>query len=654
MNEKILVVEDEFIVANDLQNMLKKAGYTVCGIAATVNEARTLIEKARPNWVLLDIFLQNGSMGTDLAEELTQKGIGFIYVSANTNQSILEEAKSTQPYGFLVKPFRERDLLIMLEIAMEKHQQNLHLAQQKELMLQRQLDLIATPSVDLENKIDRIPGIFQGSLPFDLLRIYIIRNKSESVEDFSFIRTGFDEYQTLQNGSFINNLGLSKSQTIEFNAEILEQKNNSFKNGADYRQLLLENTNEKIIHNRYRTESKLIFQLQISNDERALLMFYNRKADTYSKAHLDLLNKAAKPLCLLLEALTKKGPVYNGKKATKGITLKRNPGTTYGESDGFLGIIGNSEVLVSVLDKISLVAPAPSSVLILGDSGTGKERVAQCIHHLSPRKSKEIITVNCAALPKELIESELFGHEKGAFTGALDKRIGKFELADGGTIFLDEVGELPLEAQVKLLRVLQEREVEHVGGSKRIKVDVRIIAATNRNLEREVAEGRFRLDLYYRLNVFPIELPALKQRKEDIPLLANHFIKKFCDEMGKPETTLSATAMNQLMQYDWPGNIRELEHLIERTILVTPGQLINQIILPASTNIAHTFSNYGDNSKLKTLEEMETDHILSVLRNCKGKVCGSGGAAEILGLPASTLNSKIKKLGIRKEAYFNR
>jgi DNA-binding NtrC family response regulator len=654
MNEKILVVEDEFIVANDLQNMLKKAGYSVSGIAATVNEARTLIEKTRPNWVLLDIFLQNGSMGTELAEELTQKGIGFIYVSANTNQSILEEAKATQPYGFLVKPFRERDLLIMLEIAMEKHQQNLHLTQQRELMLQRQLELIANPLIDQENKTNQIPGIFQGSLPFDLLRICMIRNKSESVEDLTFIRAGFDEYQALSNGSFIDNLGLSKLQINEFKAEIFEQTNNRFYTGTAYRQLLLENTYEKVIHNRYRTESKLSFQLQISNDERAVLMFYSRKADTYITAHLNLLNKAVKPLSLLLETLMKKGSVSNGEKNANGNRTKRNLSTIPGTAGGFLGIIGNSEVLVSVLDKISLVAPAPSSVLILGDSGTGKERVAQCIHHLSPRKSKDIITVNCAALPKELIESELFGHEKGAFTGAIDKRTGKFELADGGTIFLDEVGELPLEAQVKLLRVLQEREVEHVGGNKRIKVDVRIIAATNRNLEREVAEGRFRLDLYYRLNVFPIELPPLRQRKEDIPLLAAHFINKFCDEMGKPQTTLSHAAMNQLMQYDWPGNIRELEHLIERTVLVTPGQLINQIILPASNTAAQTFSNYGDNSKLKTLEEMETDHILSVLRSCKGKVCGDGGAAEILGLPASTLNSKIKKLGIRKEAYFNR
>jgi DNA-binding NtrC family response regulator len=321
--DKILIVEDEFIVAYDLKIMLTKAGYLVAGIATSVERARQLIEQKKPDWVLLDIILKGDETGIDLARELLQKRIPFLFISANTDQTTLEAAKATQPYGFLVKPFRERDLFVMLDIARYRY------------------------------------GIEMG---------YINDTPSEN--------------------------------------------------------------------------QKSVVEIE--------------------------------------------------------------------------GIIGNSKVLLDSLAKIKIVAPTNTSVIILGESGTGKERVAQAIHQQSARKNQPLVTINCAALPFNLIESELFGHEKGAFTGANQKRIGKFEQAHGGTIFLDEIGELPLDAQVKLLRVLQEKEIERIGSDTTIKVDVRIIAATNRNLEQEVSEGRFRLDLYYRLNVFPIALPALRERKEDI------------------------------------------------------------------------------------------------------------------------------------------
>ena len=258
-----------------------------------------------------------------------------------------------------------------------------------------------------------------------------------------------------------------------------------------------------------------------------------------------------------------------------------------------------------------------------------------------------MVTVNCAALPINLIESELFGHERGAFTGATEKRTGKFEQADGGTIFLDEIGELPLEAQVKLLRVLQEKEIERLGGNYTKKVNVRIVTATNRNLEKEVAEGRFRLDLYYRLNVFPIELPALRQRKEDIPLLANYFLDRFIKKSNKNITGISDEAMQTLMSYDWPGNIRELEHLIERSLLMATTDVIEGIEIPKvpSTSAGHTPEAY----RVRTMEEMEREHILEILKLCKGKIYGTGGAAEMLNIPSTTLNSKIKKLGIKYE-----
>ena len=282
----------------------------------------------------------------------------------------------------------------------------------------------------------------------------------------------------------------------------------------------------------------------------------------------------------------------------------------------------------------------------MGESGTGKERIADCIHNLSNRKNKPFIKVNCATLPANLIESELFGHEKGAFTGAIDKRIGKFEKANNGTIFLDEIGEMPVELQVKLLRVLQEKEIEPIGSKAPIKIDVRIIAATNRNLEKEVAEGRFRLDLYYRLNVFPVTLPALRERKEDIPALAYHFINYYNHKAGKKVSSISDTALKNMMAYNWPGNIRELEHLMERNVLLAKGKMIEEVALPLLQKV-NTSAN--DASRIKTIHENERDYIISVLKKCNGRIWGVGAAAEVLNIPPSTLKSKMKKLGIKKE-----
>jgi two-component system response regulator HydG len=449
MKEKILIVEDEFIVANDLKIMLLKAGYHITGIASSVVQARKLIEAKKPDWVLLDIMLKGDLTGIDLAWELREQQIPFLYISANTNQTTLEAVKATHPYGFMVKPFRERDLIVMLDIA------------------------------------------------------------------------------------------------------------------------------------KYRFDQE------------------------------------------------------------KGILIKTKIETENQEIDG---IIGKSHLLKEVIEKIKIVAPAEASVLILGDSGSGKERVAHAIHDLSAHKSNPIVVVNCAALPHSLIESELFGHEKGAFTGANALRIGKFEQANDGTIFLDEIGELPLDSQVKLLRVLQEKEIQRLGGNKTIKINVRIIAATNRSLEKEVAKGRFRLDLYYRLNVFPIQLPTLKERKEDIEALAYYFLKKYAANSRKNVSNISIAALHQLMQYEWPGNIRELEHLIERNVLLAKTTEIEKFDLPSNTSNSLS----ANSGKMKSMEEMEKEHIMNALQTCDGKVSGPGGAAELLKMQPQTLYSKMKKLGIKQ------
>lgn len=451
MKEKILIVEDEFIVANDLKIMLQKAGYQIVGIASSVVQARKLIEEKKPDWVLLDIMLKGDLTGIDLAWELREMNLPFLYISANTNQSTLEAVKATQPYGFMVKPFRERDLIVMLDIA---------------------------------------------------------------------------KY-------------------------------------------------------RFNEEKGSLEQTKIDN-----------------------------------------------------------------EIQEIEGIVGNSPLLNEVIEKIKIVAPAETSVLILGESGTGKERVAHAIHDLSQHKSNPIVIVNCAALPQSLIESELFGHEKGAFTGANSLRIGKFEQANNGTIFLDEIGELPLDSQVKLLRVLQEKEIQRLGGNKTIKINVRIVAATNRSLEKEVAEGRFRLDLYYRLNVFPIQLPTLKERKEDIEALANHFLKKYAASSQRNVSNINPSALEQLKNYDWPGNIRELEHLIERNILLAKSNEIEKFDLPSDTSVLF---EVVPTEEMKSMEEMEKDHIMNALQRCNGKVSGPGGAAEMLKMQPQTLYSKMKKLGIKQD-----
>jgi len=311
-------------------------------------------------------------------------------------------------------------------------------------------------------------------------------------------------------------------------------------------------------------------------------------------------------------------------------------------------IIGESNALSEVFKLVSRVSPSDSTVLVLGETGTGKELIARAIHNNSPRKDRPMVKVNCAALPANLIESELFGHEKGSFTGATERRLGKFELANKGTLFLDEIGEMPIDLQVKLLRALQEKEIERVGGKETIKVDVRIIAATNRNLEKEIAEGRFRSDLFYRLNIFPISLPALRERKQDIEALALHFVKHFNKNCGRNITSISTKAIEGLLSYDWPGNIRELEHLIERSVLLNKGTVLNEILLPTPMEQLAVKAQFEEFT-LRTIDENEKDYILKVLRYCRGRIAGQGGAAQILGVPPTTLNSKIKRLGIKRE-----
>lgn len=469
MKKKILVVEDEFIEANHLEMLLTKAGYDVCSIARSVPDALTIIKNESPDFVLLDIMLKGKLTGIDLGKILMEKNTPFVYISANSNKETLDAAKATEPYGFLVKPFREKDVLVTLDIAYYLHEHRL----QSTLLKEKD-----NPSVKTRNE---------------------------------------------------NQLGSS------------------------------------------------------------------------SKSFID---------CQL---------------------------------------IGNNPEFQKVLHHLQIVAPMETSVLILGESGTGKEKIAECIHHLSKRSAKPLIKVNCAAIPAALIESELFGHEKGAFTGATDKRIGKFEAAKDGTIFLDEIGEMQIDMQVKLLRALQEKEIERIGSNTPIKINARVISATNLNLEKEVSEGRFRIDLYYRLNVFPLSLPPLRERREDINLLADYFINGYAKKFNKRIHGISDRVLKSMMIYEWPGNIRELEHFIERSVLFTNDNIIDNEELSAKSI---TGINRPHDVQAKTMDENERDHILLMIKKCNGKIAGEDGAAALLGVPVSTLNSRMKRLGIEKKIQF--
>ena len=320
-----------------------------------------------------------------------------------------------------------------------------------------------------------------------------------------------------------------------------------------------------------------------------------------------------------------------------------------GVNDGFVGIVGASATLREVLKLTRIVAPTNSTTLIQGETGTGKELIAHAIHKLSSRRGRPFVKLNCAAIPFDLLESELFGHEKGAFTGAIAQRIGRFELADKGTLFLDEVGDISLALQAKLLRVLQEQEFERLGSTRTHQVDVRLVAATNRNLEDMVKRNEFRSDLYYRLNVFPISLPPLRARREDIPALVEHFVEIYARRMGKQIDSISSETMAELISYSWPGNIRQLQNFIERSVILSS----ENVLRPPSLKAAVAAPAECQSLKVVTLEEAERDHIRKALEHTRWVVAGPNGAAARLRIHRSTLYYRLQKLGIERPSCKN-
>jgi formate hydrogenlyase transcriptional activator len=382
----------------------------------------------------------------------------------------------------------------------------------------------------------------------------------------------------------------------------------------------------------------------------------SRRTDVFSEPDIELVQQVSAQVAIAVEnALAyKQIDALKDKLAEEKLYLEEEIRNAF----NFEEIIGESPAIRRVLAQVELVAPAGTTVLIHGETGTGKEVIARAVHSHSPRRERTFVKINCAAIPSGLLEAELFGHERGAFTGALTQKIGRFELADHGTLFLDEVGDIPLELQPKLLRVLQEQEFERLGSNRTQRVDVRVVAATNRDLPKLVAERAFRSDLYYRLNVFPVYIPALRERREDVPLLVRYFVQKFSRRLNKTVEYVPAEAMDALVNYAWPGNIRELENLTERAVLLSPGRELRVPLaeLKSDVNIADgslslpalLAASTPTASPVTTLEEAERQHILRALRQTEWRIAGPKGAATLLGMKRTTLQARMRKLGIRR------
>jgi len=645
MNKKILIVEDEFIVANNLRLILEEAGYTIICIAASAREAQECIQQQEPGLVLLDIRLKGKLSGIDIARKLRASHIPFIYLSANSDKAILEEAKTTEPYGFLVKPIRGKDLLVAVEIACYLHQHSLESKLRREEKLQQELKALGDEDPDLAVTFLRLSKILQAHLPFDLITAGIRQNQPGTFNDIAYLRIGFDEYQFIGKNELLTISNISEETLAAIMLDLVKDSEATFYGRkADIKPL------QQLMADCFDAQSFLFLPISLGYGMVAHYFFYSKKSNAYNEEHLDLLKRIRVNLQLLTEQFFFTSPA---RMQTATVASKQSSQTEHADADLFYNIVGSHHAWLSSLDLATQVAPYTTSVLLLGESGTGKEKIAQLIHQLSPRKKAAYVKVNCAAIPPTLVESELFGHEKGAFTGAVEKRKGKFEQANGGTIFLDEIGELPLAVQVKLLRVLQEREIEPVGSSAPIKINIRIIAATNRNLEEQVAKGRFRLDLFYRLNVFPITLPALRERKSDIEALAHYFARHFFKAFEKPFNGIADAMLRSMYAYDWPGNIRELENVVEQCVVLNDGRSPLQLKRSLTSQPGITSKTGIDPlDQIKQLHrKAEKEYLLSVLKKTKGRVRGVNGAAELLNMKATTLEAKMARLDINKDDF---
>jgi|GEM_PF-45977 len=508
--------------------------------------------------------------------------------------------------------------------------------------LQAKIGEIITSENNWQKRFQRISEELREVAPYDYAS-FVLENEERLLQGCGFQRIGANEYRLIDAQYFFENAQLSKEEYLRERNKITYTRPEIY-NGKAFADLCKKDKIKAVVQEMFGLASSLNVPLALSNSWKFQLSLYSKSSDAYSLEHKEMMTRIIASIVHPLERVLAYDLIQ-----TLNTDLTQEKAYLQEEIKGaanFEEIVGSSPQLQKVFEKINQVAYTDSTVLITGETGTGKELIARAVHNRSPRNKKLLIKINCATLPAELLESELFGHEKGAFTGSVGRRIGKFEMAHKGTIFLDEIGELPLDLQSKLLRVLQEKEFERLGSNQVIKTDARIIAATNRNLEKSVAQGDFRADLFYRLNVFPIEVPPLRERKEDIPALAIHFLQRFAKKVGKPMAGISSSSLKELMGYTWPGNVRELEHVIERSVLIGKGGTLKVELDKKST--PPTEDDRKGLFQVKTLQDAERELIINTLQFCGGRVRGKGGAAELLDINPATLDSRMKKLGIQK------
>ncbi len=502
--------------------------------------------------------------------------------------------------------------------------------------------------VEFTNNMLRVindPDIFlhlakelNNRLNFDFFNIMVLSEHLEANIEATFVKTsnGSFRFVDLPDGFKIQPLH-SQKLLIDGNPHITRLNRKELLEFVDSDTTLDEKIDIKIL-------SMIYVVLKSESSCKIILDLGSTHEDAFTEEETDLLEHILPQLKLLLENYFS---FEQSRQLKMHLENERNSLLKDWRHElNVDGFVAESRQMMQVLFRVKQVAPTDTTVLIEGETGVGKELIAKAIHFNSPRSSGPVVMVNCTTLPPNLIESELFGYEKGSFTGATERRIGKFELANGGTLFLDEIGELPIDLQSKLLRVIQEKEIERIGGKQTIPVNVRIVAATNRNLEEETKAGRFRNDLYFRLNVFPLVIPPLRERPDDIPVLVRHFIEIYGRQLGKPNLRISEMDLQKLMSYQWPGNVRELEHTIQRAVIISTTNFLDLSDFQPSPSLMHV-----DELKrnIKTLKEVEAEHIVHALRLTNGKVSGENGAAKLLGLNPKTLDSKMRKLGIKRE-----
>lgn len=601
-NERILIVEDELLVGRNIQNRLKTLGYDVPILVASGHEAIKKAAQMRPppDLVLMDIKLDGDMDGVEAAEQIHDRfKIPVVYITAYADKETLQRAKTTAPFGYVLKPFGVRELHSAIEIALHKHKMERQLIKNEQRLATTLKSIgdavIATNTkglITFMNPVsERLTGWKQKeAVGKKLTEVFNILNKEnrENVDD--------------------------PATKAMLEGEVVELEDPTLLMTKDGTERLINDSTSPIIDDKGNISGAVLVFREISKQKQA------EKGQSQLLKKLEMTNHKINDL--------ERGVSYD-------LKIDHRP-------PGFENIIGQSVTICNILETINHIAKTNANILIYGETGVGKELIAWTIHRNSLRKNGEFVPVDCAAIPANLLESELFGFEKGAFTGAVSRKYGLLEFANEGTLFLDEISELDLNLQVKLLRVLQERHFRRIGGTKLISVDMRVIAAMNQNPKKAISEGRLRKDLFYRLNVIPFHIPPLRQRRDDISLLVNHFLKKTIKRNNLKSKEISSEAMEFLINYKWPGNVRQLENIIERLVLLTKGSVINVENLP--TYIKSKENESSDKSfnkeKKRYLEKFEKNYLQNLLIKANNNV---NKAAQIAGVSVRTIYRMIAR-----------